>query len=139
MTEAPTAQRLVKQYLTSAIIGMTLITSFMIVALGYNPFGCKTQFLFNSTKYWYNKQIAIIILIYFVVVINQGKASALTAPIAKFTITLIIWIGFNILLSLGGIWAMKHPQPWWPGPIDWFGVVILQMISLFIVNDTKKY
>ena len=138
VTEAPTARDLVKQYVMQGMIGITVVTAFMIVSMGYNPFGCKTQFLFNTPKYWYNKQISIIILIYFAIVMG-GKGTLLISPIAKFLLTIVIWMGFNVLLTLGGIWAIKHPQPWWPGPLDWFGLVILQMISLFIVNDTKKH
>jgi len=138
VAEAPTAPDLVKQYLMHGMIGITVVTAFMIVSMGYNPFGCKTQFLFNTPKYWYNKQISIIILIYFAIVMG-GKGTLLINPIAKFLLTIVIWMGFNMLLSLGGLWAIKHPQPWWPGPLDWFGLVILQMISLFIIHDTKGH
>ena len=138
VTETPTAPSLIKQYLLQGMIGTTVVTAFMIVSMGYNPFGCKTQFLFNTPKYWYNKQISIVILIYFAIVMG-GKGTLLISPIAKFLLTIVIWMGFNMLLSLGDLWAAKHPQPWWPGPLDWFGLVILQMISLFIVHDTKRH
>ena len=63
------------------ILGITVITAFMIVSMGYNPFGCKTQFLFNTPKYWYNKQISLLLLIYFAIVMG-GKGTLLITPIA---------------------------------------------------------
>jgi len=138
VAETPTTPNIIKQYLMHGILGITVITAFMIVSMGYNPFGCKTQFLFTTPKYWYNKQISLLLLIYFAIVMG-GKGTLLITPIAKFLITIVIWMGFNILLTLGGLWAIKHPTWLWPGPLDWFGVVILQMVTLFIIHDTKGH
>ena len=44
---------------------LTMIMIFIVSNLGYSPLGCKTQYLF-SNKFWYNKQLVIFFVIYFV-------------------------------------------------------------------------
>lgn len=115
---------------------LTMIIIFIVSNLGYSPLGCKTQYLF-SNKFWYNKQLVIFFVIYFVINL-RSNASHGASPNDLFIISLFVWILYNVASRLGETWAIMQ-SPFWPGPLTWFGVLTFPLIILFIINDARKY
>ena len=52
---------------------LTIILIYIVNNLGYSPIGCKTRYLF-SNKFWYNKQLVIFFVIYFVINLRSSAA-----------------------------------------------------------------
>ena len=100
---------------------LTIIMIFIVSNLGYSPVGCKTQYLF-SNKYWYNKQLVIFFVIYFVINLRSNAAHGGAAPNDLFIMSVIVWFMYNITARLGETWAIMK-SPLWPGPLTWFGLL----------------
>jgi len=116
---------------------LTIIMIFIVSNLGYSPIGCKTQYLF-SNKFWYNKQLVIFFVIYFVINLRSNAAHGGSAPNDLFIMSIIVWILYNVTSRLGESWAIMK-TPLWPGPLTWFGLLTFPLIILFIVNDARRY
>ena len=116
---------------------LTIIMIFIVSNLGYSPVGCKTQYLF-SKKFWYNKQLVIFFVIYFVINLRSNAAHKGAAPNDLFIVSIIVWLMYNITARLGETWAILK-TPLWPGPLTWFGLITFPLIILFIVNDARRY
>ena len=116
---------------------LTIMMIFIVSNLGYSPVGCKTQYLF-SNKFWYNKQLVIFFVIYFVINLRSNAAHGGAAPNDLFIMSIIVWIMYNVTARLGETWAIMK-SPLWPGPLTWFGLLTFPMIILFIVNDARRY
>ena len=116
---------------------LTIICIFIVSNIGYSPMGCKTQYLF-SNKFWYNKQLVIFFIIYFVINLRSSSETTTTSPNDMFIVSIIIWILFNAVTRLGETWAVINPS-FWPGPLTWFGVLTFPLITLFVTNDIRKY
>ena len=116
---------------------LTIIMIFIVSNLGYSPVGCKTQYLF-SNKYWYNKQLVIFFVIYFVINLRSNAAHGGAAPNDLFIMSIVVWILYNITARLGETWAIMK-SPFWPGPLTWFGMLTFPLVILFIVNDARRY
>ena len=116
---------------------LVIVTLFLISGLGYTPLGCKTQYLF-SDRYWYNKQLIIFFIIYFIVNIRGEAVTELTNPLQEFILSVITWILFNMIASLGKIWLAKTPW-YWPGPLTWFGAIALPLVTMYILDDMRRY
>ena len=116
---------------------LTIIMIYIVSNLGYSPVGCKTQYLF-SNKFWYNKQLVIFFVIYFVINLRSNAAHGGAAPNDLFIMSIIVWLLYNITSRLGETWAIMQ-SPLWPGPLTWFGLLTFPLILLFIINDSRKY
>lgn len=116
---------------------LTIIMIFIVSNLGYSPVGCKTQYLF-SRKFWYNKQLVIFFVIYFVINLRSNAAHKGAAPNDLFILSIIVWIMYNVTARLGETWAVLQ-TPLWPGPLTWFGLITFPLVILFIVNDARRY
>jgi len=116
---------------------LTIILIYIVNNLGYSPIGCKTRYLF-SNKFWYNKQLVIFFVIYFVINLRSSAARGGATPNDLFVVSLIVWILYNVTTRLGETWAVMS-TPLWPGPLTWFGMLTFPLIVLFIVNDARKY
>lgn len=116
---------------------LTVIMIFIVSNLGYSPVGCKTQYLF-SNKFWYNKQLVIFFVIYFVINLRSNAAHGGAAPNDLFIMSIIVWIMYNVTARLGETWAVMK-SPFWPGPLTWFGMLTFPLVILFIVNDARRY
>jgi len=116
---------------------LTIIMIYIVSNLGYSPVGCKTQYLF-SNKFWYNKQLVIFFVIYFVINLRSNAAHGGAAPNDLFIMSIVVWTLYNITSRLGETWAIMK-SPIWPGPLTWFGLLTFPLILLFIINDSRKY
>ena len=116
---------------------LVIVTLFLISGLGYTPLGCKTQYLF-SDKYWYNKQLVIFFIIYFIINIRGEAVSNLTNPLQEFALSIGTWLAFNMIARMSNVWLSKTPW-YWPGPLTWFGAVALPLISMYILDDMRRY
>ena len=84
---------------------LTIIMIFIVSNLGYSPIGCKTQYLF-SNKFWYNKQLVIFFVIYFVINLRSNAAHGGSAPNDLFIMSIIVWVLYNVTSRLGETWAI---------------------------------
>ena len=116
---------------------LVIVTLFLISGLGYTPLGCKTQYLF-SNRYWYNKQLVIFFIIYFIINIRGEAVSELTNPLQEFILSIITWIIFNMIARMSDVWLSKAPW-YWPGPLTWFGAIALPLITMYILDDMRRY
>jgi len=116
---------------------LTIVCIFIVSNIGYSPMGCKTQYLF-SNKFWYNKQLTIFFIIYFVINLRSNAEETATSPTDMFIVSIIVWLMFNMVTRLGETWAILNP-PFWPGPLTWFGILTFPLIWLFVMNDIRKY
>lgn len=116
---------------------LVIVTLWLTSGLGYTPIGCKTQYLF-SDQYWYNKQLVIFFIIYFIVNVGGEAVTKLKSPLQEFTLSVITWLLFNIMGRLGKIWLDKSPG-FWPSPLTWFGAVALPLVTMYILDDIRKY
>lgn len=116
---------------------LVIITLFLLDGVGFIPLGCKTQYLFSS-RFWYNKQIVIFFIIYFIINLGGENISKLTNPLQQLAISISCLILYNMLSKLGDIWW--NPSPWyWPGPMTWFGLIALPLIILYIFEDMRRF
>ena len=116
---------------------LVIITLFLLDGVGFSPLGCKTQYLFSS-RFWFNKQIVIFFIIYFIINLGGENISKLTNPIQQLIISIACVILYNILAKLGEIWW--NPNPWyWPGPMTWFGLIALPLVILYIFEDMRRF
>ena len=119
------------------IRGLVVVTLFLVNGIGFSPIGCKTQYLFTS-KYWYNKQLVIFFIIYFVINLGGYTITKLSDPRRQFFLSIVALFMFNVLARMGEVWFDKHPS-YWPGPLTYFGLVVFPLISIYIFDDMRRY
>jgi len=116
---------------------VVIITLFLLDGIGFSPLGCKTQFLMTP-RFWYNKQIVIFLIIYFIINLGGKTVSQLTDPIKQLVLSVICLLIYNIVARLGDIWW--NPSPWYfPGPMSWFTMVALPLIAVYVLDDMRRY
>ncbi len=116
---------------------LVIVTLWLTSGLGYTPIGCKTQYLF-SDRYWYNKQLVIFFIIYFIINVGGEAVTKLKNPVQEFALSIITWLLFNIIGRLGKIWLDKSPW-FWPSPLTWFGAIALPLVTMYILDDIRRY
>lgn len=113
------------------IISVLVLIVFIYVNFIADTLGSLSRNLL-SDKYWYNKQIIIFLTIY--VGINLTSLHGLhVEPQITILYSIIGWLLFNILTSLGEVWFYKKYS------ITWFLLVMIPMILFYIVYDFKTY
>jgi hypothetical protein len=116
---------------------LVIVTLFLLNGIGFSPLGCKTQYLMSS-RFWYNKQVVIFFIIYFIINLGGYTISKLTDPIRQLVLSIICLVLFNITGRLGEVWFMKNPS-FYPGPLTYFGVIAYPLVMLYIVDDMRRY
>ena len=116
---------------------LVVVTLFLVNGVGFSPIGCKTQYLFTS-KYWYNKQLVIFFIIYFIINLGGYTITKLSDPRRQFTLSIVALFLFNILARMGEVWFDKSPS-YWPGPLTYFGLVVFPLISIYVLDDMRRY
>jgi len=116
---------------------LVIVTLWLTSGLGYTPIGCKTQYLF-SDHYWYNKQLVIFFIIYFIINVGGEAVTELKSPVQEFALSVITWLLFNVIGRLGKIWLDKTPW-FWPSPLTWFGAIALPLVTMYILDDIRRY
>lgn len=116
---------------------LVVVTFFLVNGIGFSPIGCKTQYLFTS-KFWYNKQLVIFFIIYFIINLGGYTITKLSDPRRQFYLSVGALLLFNVLARMGEVWFDKHPS-YWPGPLTYFGLVVFPLISIYVVDDMRRY
>ena len=116
---------------------LVVVTLFLVNGVGFSPIGCKTQYLFTS-KFWYNKQLVIFFIIYFIINLGGYTITKLSDPRRQFFLSIGALLLFNILARMGEVWFDKHPS-FWPGPLTYFGLVVFPLISVYVLDDMRRY
>ena len=116
---------------------LVIVTLFLLDGIGFSPLGCKTQYLM-SRRFWFNKQIVIFFVIYFIINLGGDTISKLTDPIQQVVVSIGCLFFYNVVARLGGIWWNKDPW-YWPGPMTWFGAICLPLIVVYILDDMRRY
>ena len=129
-----------KKVVTSII---PILKAFVIISLfimngsGYSPLSCKVQYLMGD-KFWYNKQVIIFFIIYFIINLGGDTISKLTNPIQQLILSIGTFLLYNIIARLGDLWWDKNPW-YWPGPMSWFAVLVVPLLSVYILDDMRRY
>ena len=116
---------------------LVILTLFLLEGVGYSPLGCKTQYLLSS-RFWFNKQIVVFFIIYFVINLGGDTITKLTNPMQQLLISIACLFLYNIIARLGEIWWAKDPW-YWPGPMTWFGLISLPLLMIYIFEDMRRY
>ena len=132
-----TVERRFISHIIPILKAFVVITLFIMNGSGYSPLGCKVQYLM-SDKFWFNKQIIIFFIIYFIINLGGETISKLTDPIQQLIISICTLLLYNIIARLGDIWWDKNPW-YWPGPMSWFAVLVFPLLSIYILDDLRKY
>ena len=135
--EVPPLYKRVMVNLLPLVRALVVVTLFLVNGIGYSPIGCKTQYLFTS-KFWYNKQLVIFFIIYFIINLGGYTITKLSDPRRQFTLSIGALLLFNILARMGEVWFDKKPF-YWPGPMTYFGLVVFPLISIYVVDDMRRY
>lgn len=135
--EIPPLYKRVMINLLPLIRALVVVTLFLVNGIGFSPIGCKTQYLFTS-KYWYNKQLVIFFIIYFIINLGGYTITKLSDPRRQFFLSIGALLLFNILARMGEVWFDKNPS-YWPGPLTYFGVVVLPLICIYVFDDMRRY
>jgi hypothetical protein len=108
-----------------------ILIIFILVNFIAKTMGSKTREVM-SQKYWYNKQIVVFLTLYLVINIMSLKGLNLY-PLYTLFISIVGWLLFNLITSLGEVWAIRSP------PMTWFGITCIPLILFFIANDFYNY
>ena len=87
---------------------LVIITLFLLNGIGFSPLGCKTQYLLTR-RFWFNKQIVIFFIIYFIINLGGQTVSKMTDPIQQVIISIFVLLFYNVIARLGGIWWVCRP------------------------------
>tara|TARA_B100000780_G_scaffold276552_2_gene245360 strand:+ start:1146 stop:1754 length:609 start_codon:yes stop_codon:yes gene_type:complete len=110
---------------------ITILIMFVLINFIATTMGSKTREIM-SQKYWYNKQIVVFLTLYLVINIMSLKGLRLY-PAYTLLISIVGWILFNLMTSLGEVWAIRSP------PITWLWLTCIPLILFFISNDFYNY
>lgn len=116
---------------------VVIITLFLLNGVGFSPLGCKIQYLMSS-KFWYNKQMVVFFIIYFIINLGGYTISKLTNPVKQLILSIACLLLYNVVGRLGEVWFSKNPYLY-PGPITYFGLVALPLVTLYIIDDMRRY
>ena len=116
---------------------LVVITLFLLNRIGFSPLGCKTEYLMTS-RFWYNKQVVIFFIIYFIINLGGYTISKLTDPTKQLILSIICLVLYNIIGRLGEVWFMKKLY-FYPGPLTYFGLVAFPLVALYIIDDMRRY
>lgn len=130
-------RRLIAANIVPILKALVIITLFLLDGIGFSPLGCKTQYLM-SPRFWYNKQIVIFFIIYFIINLGADTISKLTDPIQQLTISVACLLFYNLVARLGNVWWDKNPW-YWPGPMTYFGLISLPLVVIVILDDMRRY
>ena len=103
---------------------ITILIMFVLINFIATTMGSKTREIM-SQKYWYNKQIVVFLTLYLVINIMSLKGLRLY-PAYTLLISIVGWILFNLMTSLGEVWAIRSP------PITWLWLTCIPLILFFI-------
>ena len=129
--------RLIAANIVPILKALVIITLFLLDGIGFSPLGCKTQYLMSS-RFWYNKQIVIFFIIYFIINLGADTISKLTNPLQQLIISVTCLLFYNIVARLGDVWWAKSPW-YWPGPMTYFAIICLPLISIVILDDMRRF
>jgi len=106
----------------------------MLVLGGWNPLGCKADFVLRHSPLF--AQLATFLVIYIVFVITGveggGKGPGPT-PVETFLGAVAAFLIFNIALRAGeGVWATT-----WPAPYTWLGVALLPLVICMVISEIR--
>jgi len=106
----------------------------------YSIFGCKSKFLQYNNPYQTQIVIFLVLLInIFMVRAEKNEAGrSWQAPFVSFVLAIVCLLAFNIVAKLGNIWA-TYNSPFWPGPLTWWGVIMLGMIIIYTFDIQREY
>ena len=119
------------ELLSDTFKSITILIIFILINFVAKTMGSKTIEIMGE-RYWYNKQIIVFLTLYFVINVMSLKGYRLF-PLYTLFISVVGWILFNLITSLGEGWAIANP------PITWFGVSCIPLIFFFIANDFYNY
>ncbi len=115
--------------------GLTIVVIYILLELGFSPFGCKTLFL--TSEYWYIPQLIIFLTVYVIIFIAGSQSADVgigLPPLQLFGYALVVLVMFNVVSRLGETWAFFRPVPY-----TWFGVVLLPILLIYLLNKTEQY
>ena len=135
--EAPPLYKRILMNFLPLIRALVVVTLFLVNGVGVSPIGCKTQYLFTP-KYWYNKQLVIFFIIYFIINLGGYTITKLSDPRRQFILSILGLILYNGLARLGEVWFDKKPW-YWPGPLTYFGLAIFPLVMIYVVDDMRRY
>lgn len=134
--KAPFYQTMLMNFLP-LVRALVIVTLFLVNGVGFSPIGCKTQYLFTP-KYWYNKQLVIFFIIYFIINLGGYTITKLSDPRRQFYLSITGLIIYNILARLGEVWFAKK-SVLWPGPLTYFGIVLFPLVFIYVIDDIRRY
>lgn len=134
--EPPIYKRILMNFLP-LIRALVVVTLFLVNGIGVSPIGCKTQYLFTP-KYWYNKQLVIFFIIYFIINLGGYTITKLSDPRRQFILSVAGLFLYNMLARLGEVWFNKKPW-YWPGPLTYFGLAIFPLVMIYVIDDMRRY
>ena len=133
----PPVYRLIAANIVPILKALVIITLFLLDGIGFSPLGCKTQYLMSS-RFWYNKQMVIFFIIYFIINLGADTVSKLTDPLQQLIISVACLLFYNVVARLGDVWWAKNPW-YWPGPMTYFAIICLPLVSIVILDDMRRY
>ena len=77
-------------------------------------------------------------IIYFIINLGGYTITKLSDPRRQFFLSIGALLLFNILARMGEVWFDKNPS-YWPGPLTYFGVVVLPLICIYVFDDMRRY
>ena len=117
---------------------LTLFILALLVSKGYNTFGCKTTYLYDTDKYWYYSQMALFLVIYFVISIPYAellpKYGEAVPPAWTLIASVVVWLLANAMSRLGETFVFYKPF-FWPSPLTWYGFLGMSLALLYVVSD----
>ena len=133
---SPLYKRLLENFLP-LVRALVVVTLFLVNGIGFSPIGCKTQYLFTS-KFWYNKQLVIFFIIYFIINLGGYTIVKLSDPRKQFILSIAGLLLFNILARMGEVWYDTKPF-FWPGPLTYFGLALFPLVLIYVIDDMRRY
>ena len=133
---SPLYKRLLENFLP-IVRALVVVTLFLVNGIGFSPIGCKSQYLFTS-KFWYNKQLVIFFIIYFIINLGGYTIVKLSDPRRQFILSIAGLLLFNTLARMGEVWYDTNPT-FWPGPLTYFGLVLFPLVLIYVIDDMRRY
>lgn len=107
----------------------------------YKTIGCKAQYIRLNSKST-SQQIIFLTIFLLVFILSAETINPMMGRVISFGkmffAAIIVWILFNIITQAGETWAF-FSSPFWPGPLTFWGVILLFMCSLYVIDIIKQY